>query len=129
MSEEKTPHGTFCWNECVSTDVPASKYFYTKLLGWKEADESMPDMSYTWFKVGDKAIGGMLAMPPEAKGAPSHWMSYIAVDNVDELIEKTKELGGTIIHGPMDIPTVGRFVIIQDPAGAMVSLITLANQK
>ncbi|MCP4705677.1 MAG: VOC family protein, partial [candidate division Zixibacteria bacterium] len=46
----------------------------------------------------------------------------INVDDVDALVSKVTELGGQILHGPQDIPTVGRFVIIQDPTGAAVSL-------
>jgi len=127
MADNKYPHGTFCWNEGVSTDVAASTKFYTELLGWKAESHDMEGMGYTVFKAGDAMAAGLMAMPPDAKGVPSHWMGYIAVDNVDELAEKSKALGGTIIHGPADIPTVGRFVIIKDPTGAVVSLITMAG--
>ena len=125
---DKTTHGTFCWNECVSTDVPAAKKFYTELLGWEAKESDMEGMPYTVFNADDKMAAGLMAMPPEVKGVPSHWMAYIAVDNVDELTEKAKGMGANIIHGPMDIPSVGRFVIIQDPAGAVISLITLEKK-
>lgn len=128
MADPKYPHGTFCWNEAVSTDVAASTKFYTELLGWKAEQHDMEGMGYTVMKTGDNMVAGLMAMPPDAKGVPSHWMGYIAVDNVDDLAEKCKSLGGNIIHGPADIPTVGRFVIIQDPTGAVVSLITMASQ-
>jgi len=64
-----------------------------------------------------------MEMPDDVpKEVPSHWMAYINVDDVDALVSKVTELGGQILHGPQDIPTVGRFVIIQDPTGAAVSL-------
>ena len=46
-----------------------------------------------------------------------------------KLAEKTKELGGTVMHGPQDIPGVGRFCVIQDPTGAAISLLTFAAKK
>ena len=127
MAENKTPHGTFCWNECVSTDTTKATKFYTELLGWKAETQDMGDMKYTLLKAGDKMAGGLMAMPETCKGFPSHWMSYIAVDDVDGMIEKITELGGKVAFGPMDIPEVGRFVTIEDPTGAFVSLITLTE--
>ena len=55
-------------------------------------------------------------------------MSYITVDDVDALAAKVTELGGQVLFGPQDIPTVGRFVTIQDPTGAAVSLIQFPKQ-
>ena len=79
-------------------------------------------------KAGDKDAGGMMKMPSDMPaGVPSHWMAYIAVDDVDGAAAKVMELGGTVLHGPMDIPTVGRFCTIQDSGGAIVSLITLVG--
>ena len=119
-------HGTFCWNEIMTRDPKKAQRFYCDLLGWKAEDSGMPGIEYTLFKSGDKDAGGMMAMPPDVPPEiPSHWMAYIAVDDVDALVEKTKELGGNILHGPQDIPTVGRFCIIQDPSGGVVSLIKM----
>lgn len=129
MADEKPVHGTFCWNELVSRDVEKAEKFYSELIGWKIEDSGMPGMKYSIMKVGDKGVGGLMAMPPEVdKQVPSHWMSYITVDDVDTLAEKTKQLGGEIIHGPQDIPKVGRFLIIKDPTGAVVSLIKLISE-
>lgn len=125
MAQQSNTHGTFCWNELVSTDPDKVRDFYKQLINWEIVDSGMPGMKYEMLKAGDKNVGGMMKMPEEAKGVPSHWMSYVAVDDVDACAKKTKELGGNIIHGPQDIPNVGRFVIIQDPAGAVVSLITM----
>lgn len=106
--------------------MDAAGKFYTGLLGWEAKDSGMPGMKYTVFKSGDKEAGGMMTMPPDAPPElPSHWMAYIAVDDVDTLVEKTKKLGGNILHGPQDVPTVGRFCIIQDPTGGVVTLIKM----
>ena len=128
MSNEKTAQGIFCWNELCTRDLPAAQKFYTELLGWKAVDSGMPGMDYKMLKAGDKNAGGMMEMPEEVPPEiPSHWMSYITVDDVDAAAKKVVELGGQVLHGPMDVPQVGRFCTIQDPSGAVVSLITLIS--
>lgn len=126
-TKQKPTHGTFCWNELMTRDTDGAGKFYSALLGWKPEASPMPGMEYTLMKSGDKEQGGMMAMPADVpKEVPAHWLAYVAVDDVDALITKTKELGGQVLHGPMDIPEVGRFCVIQDPTGAVLGLITLA---
>ena len=129
MANEKPANGTFCWNELVTRDVAGAEKFYTELLGWKAADSGMPGMKYTMFKVDGKDAGGLMEMPPDvSKEVPSHWMAYITVDDVDAMAKKAGELGGNILHGPQDIPGLGRFCIIQDPTGAVVSLMAFGSK-
>jgi len=128
MAHEKPAHGTVCWNELMTRDVPAAEKFYSELIGWKPVDSGMPGVKYTMFKVGEKDAGGLMQMPPDVPAqVPPHWMAYIAVDEVDKLAGKTKELGGQVLHGPEDIPNVGRFCVIQDPTGAVIGLIQMGG--
>ena len=80
-------------------------------------------MKYTLFKQDSKSFAGMFQLTPEMKGLPPHWIPYFAVANTDETIEKTKAGGGKVMNGPIDIPDVGRFAILQDPQGAMLAVI------
>ncbi|MCK4655814.1 MAG: VOC family protein [candidate division Zixibacteria bacterium] len=129
MSEERFAHGTFCWNELMTRDTAAAAKFYTELLGWKAVDSGMEGMKYTFWKAGDKEAGGMMEMPAEIPvQVPPHWMTYVAVDDVDALAAKVEGLGGKVLNPVMDIPKVGRFRIVQDPTGAVLSLMTLASK-
>jgi len=128
MAKEKSAHGTFCWNEYVTRDMAGAENFYTSLLGWKAVESGMPGMKYTMFKANDKHVGGLMEMPSDVPAeVPSHWMAYIEVDDVDAAAAKVTELGGQLLHGPQDVPTVGRFCIIQDPTGGVVSLIAMPD--
>jgi predicted enzyme related to lactoylglutathione lyase len=128
MADEAYPHGTFCWNELMTRDSAAAEKFYKELLGWEPTDSGMPGMKYTILKAGEKQAGGLMAMPAEIpKEVPSHWMAYVAVDDVDTAAGKVEKLGGTILHGPQDVPGVGRFCTIQDPTGAVLSLISMSE--
>ncbi|MFZ5981236.1 MAG: VOC family protein [Candidatus Zixiibacteriota bacterium] len=124
MADNLPKHGSFCWNELVTRDIGTAKKFYTDLLGWTVREMPMRNGVYTVFKAGDKDIGGMYAVSPEMGGVPSHWMGYIAVEDVDALAKKAGELGGMVIVPPTDVPEVGRMAVITDPTGAAVALMT-----
>jgi predicted enzyme related to lactoylglutathione lyase len=81
--------------------------------------------------VGERPIGGVMPLPEEAKaaGAPPHWLANVHVEDVDATVAKAKELGGTLLHGPEDIPKVGRFALIQDPQGAVLSALKTSEAQ
>ncbi|OGS92861.1 MAG: glyoxalase [Gallionellales bacterium GWA2_59_43] len=124
MNEPFKQHGAFSWCELMTTDVEAAKAFYTKLFGWDTEDMSMPGMNYTVVKAGGSGIGGIMAIPQEARGMPPAWGAYVTVDDVDATAKAAGQLGAKLLVPPTDIPDVGRFCVIQDPQGAAISAIT-----
>lgn len=121
-------HGQVCWTEIATSNLDVCKTFYSELFGWnlKRSETVGAEMEYIEFGVGDDCMsGGMHQMGEEYGNAPSHWMSYVAVDNVDESAGKVVELGGNVCVPPTDIPNVGRFSVITDPTGATFSIITM----
>ena len=126
MSEHAMPcHGAFCWNELGTTDDETAKKFYSELLGWTYKEGDVSGMKYAEIVAGGKPVGGVYKMGPEFGAAPSHWMPYVAVDDVDASAKRVEELGGNVCVPPTDIPNVGRFAVINDPTGATLSLLTL----
>ncbi len=123
MVDVMKQHGAFSWCELVTTDVEAAKKFYAKLFGWSTEPVSMPGMQYTVVKAAGEDIGGIMAMPPQAKGAAPHWGIYITVDDVDATAKLAVQMGAKTIVPPTDIPNVGRFCTFQDPQGALISII------
>lgn len=114
--------GRFVWYDLLTTDVEAAKAFYSEVVGWKTMPWGNGD--YTMWAVGERPIGGVLALPEEAKamGAPPHWCGFIAVADVDASTARAVELGGRNLKEPSDIPTVGRFSVMMDPQGAVFAL-------
>lgn len=122
---EKYPHGHFSWADGQSTDVAASKAFYAGLMGWTYDDIPISEgMFYTMFKADGAYVAGMGPMSPEmqAQGVPSHWSSYVNVDDVDAVAAKVAALGGTVLMEPMDVFDSGRMAVAQDPTGALFGL-------
>lgn len=115
--------GQFVWYDLMTNDVEGAKAFYSETVGWKlGAWDGSAD--YTMLMVEGHPIGGMMGLPEDVKGAghPPHWIAYIAVDDVDAKGKEVVALGGKVLEGPNDIPTVGRFSVIADPQGAIIAI-------
>jgi uncharacterized protein len=117
--------GAFSWCELMTTNTTAAKEFYARLFGWGIVDRPVPGMMYHILNVGNREVGGLMGMPPDApENVPPHWGVYVTVDDVDASAQLVEELGGKIKYPPTDIPDIGRFALIQDPQGAMLSIIS-----
>ena len=113
--------GTFCWYELMSSDTEAAMTFYGKVMGWGfEKSAALPDVEYTRLKVGDRPMGGLMAIPEAAckEGARPAWMGYIQVNDVDAFADRITARGGMVHKAPADIPSIGRFAVMSDPQGA-----------
>ncbi len=117
-------HGAFSWNELATNDVAGAKAFYSELLNWTLNDMESSCGQYTMVKAGEREVAGIMAIPKEAKGMPPMWGAYVTVDDVDAMPGRIETLGGKVIVAPQDIPEVGRFLVMSDPQGAMLMLIT-----
>lgn len=123
---EMPKHGEFCWNDLATNDIQASQNFYAELLGWKIKEQESGGVIYNEISLdGQKAFGGIWKLTEEMGDVKPHWMSWVAVDDVDSSAAKVTELGGSVCVPPTDIPNTGRFCVINDPTGATISLITL----
>ena len=129
MKDPFKQQGAFSWFELMTSDVAGAKNFYSKLFGWTAEDMPMGDMNYTVVKVGEEGLGGIMTIPSQAERTPPNWGVYVTVNDVDATAAKVEELGGKILVPPTDIPTVGRFCVLQDPQGAVISAITYVNNE
>ncbi len=112
--------GKFIWYDQMSNDLAGSEAFYTKVVGWTLAPNTMNAQRYTLLQAGETMVGGLMPIPEEAAkmGVRPAWMGYIAVDDVKAYADKVKAAGGAIHRPPTDIPNVGTFAIASDPSGA-----------
>ncbi|MGH3054779.1 MAG: VOC family protein, partial [Gaiellaceae bacterium] len=117
MSDRKPLPGKFVWFELVSSDAKKAQSFYGEVLGWKVQSFPMGDRTYEMILAGDTMIGGYAVPTP---GQPSHWISYISVEDVDAAAKAAAANGGKLVESPHDIPGVGRPARIADPLGAEI---------
>ena len=127
MAQSPKDHGSFYWNELVTRDVEKAKNFYGATIGWTFDGMPMPDGTYWVAKMGDKAVSGLFPIAgPQWDGVPEHWMSYLAVDDVDARVKKAVAAGAKLMKPIFDIPGVGRIAILTEPGGAGIGWITPA---
>ena len=119
--------GEFCWNELMTRDPAAAFGFYADVFGWKAHDamDMGPMGTYQIFGAGDRALGGMMAIPPGAPFPPM-WVYYMSTGDLEAAIERSKRNGATLMNGPMDVPG-GRIAQLTDPQGAMYALHQVAK--
>jgi uncharacterized protein len=99
----------FAWYELLTTDVSAAQSFYGKVLGWDVQDASTSEFAYRLFSVGGTPVAGLMELPLDGwkKGATPRWVGYVAVEDVDGVVDQLKRLGGTVYVLPTD-SNVGR---------------------
>ena len=129
MDDRMKTHGHIGWCDLMSDDVDKARDFYTGVLGWDTEVMDVGKGPYTVFKAGDRPVAGLMAKPPEgpAACAPTAWTSYVTVDDVDARTARVADAGGVVIVAPVDVPTVGRMAIIQDPTGGVMGIIRYEN--
>ena len=105
----------------LQTNDPGSAHkFYTSLFGWKLQDMPMPGGTYTMIDVGGGTGGGMMRNP--MPGAPSHWLSYVGVDDIRASTRKAKELGASILVDVTEVGDFGLMSVFTDPTGATLAM-------
>ena len=123
--------GRFVWHELMTSDPAAAQAFYKEVIGWGTMPMTVPggEGEYTMWMAGEVPVGGVMAFTPDAKamGAPPSWLAYNEVPDIDATIAEVQKLGGNVIVPAQTVPTVGRFAVLQDPAGAVFAGITSAN--
>jgi predicted enzyme related to lactoylglutathione lyase len=124
-----TNTGDFVWYELMTTDPSAASAFYTHVIGWNTQPFREGKEPYTLWTGSQGPLGGLMQLPEEARkrGVKPHWMANVHVADVDATVARTRELGGSVHFGPIDIPKVGRMAVIADPQGAAISVIQMSE--
>jgi uncharacterized protein len=115
----------FVWYELATTDIETAKAFYADVVGWGIGDSLMPGSAYSQFTAGDIPVAGLMKLPAGARrnGPAPQWIGFVGVDDVDAVVERAKQLGGTVHLPPTNAPNVPRFSVIADPQMAPLALV------
>lgn len=68
----------------------------------------------------------MMTPPPVPPEAPSPWLTYVTVSDIEATVKAVLDAGGKVLHR-MDMPDVGKMAVIEDPQGAKISAIQYAK--
>ena len=116
--------------ELSTNDLSRAKEFYSKLFGWTLLEVPMPGAglpgveasggAYTMIEVGSGTGGGMMTNP--MPGAPSHWLAYVGVDDINASTKKARALGAKVVVDVMEVGAFGWMSVITDPTGATLAM-------
>lgn len=119
-------HRKTWWSELMTDDPEAAKDWYAEHAGWTFTTMDMEGGSgpYNVAHLGDQPMAGIMPRPDGVpKEIPAHWLTYVAVSDVDA----TAKAAPTLLNGPFDVPGVGRIAVIVDAGGATVGIMTPAG--
>ena len=127
MANPIETNGMFSWFEFMTSDIDKAKKFYGEVIGWEFIEDSNnPDYTLVKTEGVELPVAGMFkrenAMVKNSESIPPHWGCYITVKDIDSAVQKAKNLGGNIIVPITPIPKVGKFSVLQDLEGAVLSL-------
>lgn len=119
--------GAVCWVEVLTRDPAAAEGFYAAVFDWKAETAPSEGPPYTMFMLGEDQVAGMMMMPAEVPSeAPAHWAVYFAVSDCEATAARVVELGGQTL-GPATEFGMGRFAVLEDPQGAVFSVMDFAE--
>lgn len=102
--------------EIYGTDLPELGEFYKQLFGWTV--EKAPGVDYYMIQTSageTKGIRGGLTHRPIPE--PRSWVHYVAVESIDEVLERLTSLGGRVMRGKSAVPKTAWYAIVEDPQG------------
>ena len=105
---EQNEVGAVGWHELATTDWERAWEFYSTHYGWTKnmAVDMGPMGTYQTFMLDGMQGGGMMSIPAElaAKRGEPAWLFYFTVDDIKAAAERVTENGGSITHGPAQVP-------------------------
>lgn len=108
--------GHCSWNELSTPDPAGALDFYARRFGWTKGDAMpMGEMGdYQFIEQGGEMIGAIMVAPP---GRSPAWNFAFGVDDIDSAAGKIASAGGTVNHGPVEVPGGAWAVMADDPEG------------
>lgn len=114
--------GEFSWHELYAEDFEEALDYYGQLFGWEATDRmDMGDAGiYQMYGRGGRNLGGMMNRDDDMP--PPMWMHYVRVADLDAAVEAVEANGGTVWHGPMEVPDGDVVALCRDPQQALFAL-------
>ena len=114
--------------EMQAKDKDRAKKFYTEAFGWKMEEMGGEYGNYVVMQSGDPMPdpkdhginGGMIPVQDKQWNAFS---CTISVDDIEKAVSDIKTAGGTILDGPMDIPSIGKYALCKDTEDNFFSIL------
>jgi predicted enzyme related to lactoylglutathione lyase len=106
----------FVFHDVRTTDLAASRRFYTELFGWAVTDTPAGPIFGD-----DSGVWGAFTTLPDGDSRRPQWIPYVLVTDVDVAARRAVDLGARIVKPRTDLPP-GSVVVVDEPGGATLAL-------
>jgi Predicted enzyme related to lactoylglutathione lyase len=127
MESKKYQAGSIISADLTIPNAEAIKDFYKAVIGWETEALTMGDEQgeYNDYVMKDAAgnwVGGICHKRGVNVDQPPGWIVYVNVADIEKSIEKCRALGGKVMKESRMADGTLQFVLIEDPAGAVLAL-------
>jgi predicted enzyme related to lactoylglutathione lyase len=106
-------HCTVVHLELHTGDLPGASAFYEQLCGWRSERIDTQSGSYVALGLGRGVDGGIV----ECGTRRPLWLPYVQVDKIDEVTDRARTLGASVLLGPREGPAGWRSVVATSEGG------------
>ncbi|MCD6063584.1 MAG: Glyoxalase/bleomycin resistance protein/dioxygenase [Flavipsychrobacter sp.] len=122
---EQYKQGDIVWTDLTIPNAESVKDFYKDVVGWDVDPLSMGEYDDYVMKTAEgTGVAGVCHARGTNANIPPQWLVYVAVPDVEGSAKRCVEMGGKVLDGPRKMGNKD-FACIQDPAGAVLALISL----
>jgi uncharacterized protein len=114
--------GSVAWSELVTRESALVAKFYQAVFGFESAPAEGGGPDRVLLAAGGRPVAGVRGVGgdvPRDRGA--HWLTYFAVEDVEEAVGRGLELGGRVVRGLREEGGL-RSAVLTDPEGARFAL-------
>lgn len=122
--------GKVGWLDITVPDAPKLRDFYKRVVGWSSTPVEMggyEDYSMVPPNSTD-GVAGICHARGNNVGLPNAWLPYFHVADIEASARQVEVLGGRLRTPIRSMGSMGRYVVIEDVAGAVCALFQSAPQ-
>ena len=121
---DKPAVGSIGWVDLTIQDAEGIRDFYAEVVGWQP--EALDMGGYADFVMKEPESGKPVTGVCHARGGnadlPPQWLVYFVVADLDASLAAVARRGGKALSTIRSMGPTARYVVIQDPAGAVCML-------
>lgn len=119
VSVDMVAPGRFVFADLLTESPADSRTFYSQLFGWQFVEHSGPEERIL---ADSQEIGFLVPIDNrESDASESQWITVLTVEDVESAGMLARDRGGSIANGPAADGSGGRYVVLRDPQGAIVT--------
>lgn len=132
LEPKKFSKGSIVSADLTVENADGIRDFYQSVVGWGVEEMAMEDgdETYTDYVMKDADgdwVGGVCHHRGANQGIPPQWIVYFNVQDIATSMQRCLDLGGTVVKESRNQAGECQYVIIRDPAGAVLGLTSVSS--